>query len=80
MDFQAMYENIQNQITAKVDSINEKKQEIAVIEAEIYKLQGAAEMLLVISKQLAEEQKEPVSEEQSELEPVKITNKKTNKK
>lgn len=77
MDFQAMYENIQNQIKVKVDAISDKRQEINVMEAEINKLQGAAEMLVIVSKELNKEQEQPVEEAAIE-EPVKI--KKTTKK
>lgn len=58
MNFQEMYENIQNGIKEKVSQIESKRTEISVLEIEIYKMQGATEMLAVISKELEKQQNE----------------------
>lgn len=79
MDFQAMYENIQTQIKTKADAIASKRQEISVMEAEINKLQGAAEMLVVVSNQLSQEQAEEKPAEQEIVE-AEVKPKKTSKK
>ena len=55
MDFQAMYENMQTEIKNKVAQISDKKNEIAVLEADVYKIQGAIEMLVLISKQMEQQ-------------------------
>ena len=59
MDFQTMYDNMQEQIKAKVAEIEAKRKEISNLEAEIFKIQGATEMLVIVSKQIEEEQKQP---------------------
>ena len=68
MDFQAMYENMQTEIKNKVTQINDKKSEIAVLEADVYKIQGAVEMLVLISKQM--EQQKQDDETEAEVKPA----------
>lgn len=62
MDFQTMYENMQTEVKNKVAQITEKKNEIAVLEADIYKVQGATEMLVLISKQMEQQKQEDETE------------------
>ena len=59
MDFQTTYNNLQTEMKNKASLIDAKKQEIATLETDIYKLQGASEMLVFVSKQIEEEQKQP---------------------
>jgi hypothetical protein len=81
MDFQAMYENVQAQLKLKGNDIVSKKNEISAIEAEIYKLQGASEMLIIISNELEKQktvEEVPIDEPVVAIqEPIVKKNKKT---
>jgi 6,7-dimethyl-8-ribityllumazine synthase len=69
MNFQSIYENLQNQFKDKVTQIDSKKKEITSLEIEAYKVQGAMEMVVAISKEMEQEQKdEPESVEAEKVE------------
>ena len=71
MDFQTMYDNMQEQIKAKVAEIEAKRKEISNLEAEIFKIQGATEMLVIVSKQLEEKEQTEQIEQPKDEEEVK---------
>ena len=75
MNFQELHENLKKEIENKLKAIELKKSEISILEVEIYKIQGATEMLVYVSKEL-EAQQEKEKEPQALEEPIKTTDKK----